>query len=629
MLRIHQTRIAVAIGAFLMITTTLGTAYACGGFFCNAQTQSPIYQAGERIVFSSNPGGVDMHIEIMYSGEPTDFGWLLPIIGVPTDDNGEMVPLDEILGISSPNLFNTIQSMTDPIFQVNNTFGDDNCDSDFGFSLGGSANESVAAPRASSWDGDAERVVVLQEAKVGPFGAQLIKATSSDALYTWLAENGYLEDPVAKPILDHYVASDYVFLGLKLITGKDTGDIQPISLHLEELAPCVPLKLTGIAATDDMPMLIWVLGEGRAIPKNFIHAVVNPGALIFPSGSNYLSVVNEAVDSVTGRAWVTEFAGPAEPFSGNFYNQNWSLAENFEDITTIDSAVSIILGKYPNTDSQLQSILKDTVDMPQGLMGYPFGNCYALQNSLGTPWDPDFECEDNTQHRTTPDEFYMFLNWWIGELDEQGFELTGDWETLKHRYEDEIITPLVKIEEMFENATTVTRFYTTQSAEEMTKDPIFAFNPDLEDVDRVMTVDTLITNPNCDGEVVIATYPTGQQYMFDCGGNCFGVPNFGPIEGASPLLYAQVLDEQGPPINFDPEYAAVVDGQLEFAQVGSPSLPSSFDLPEAPAPKFESNISKTSGGCTSSHPSSRAPLFAFMLLCLMGISRKTHPRNNS
>jgi hypothetical protein len=147
------------------------------------------------------------------------------------------VPLDEILRISSPRLFTTIQSMTDPIFQVNNTFGNDDCSNDMNFSLGGSTDESVRAPSGVDWDEGAERVVVLQEAKVGPFGAQLIKATSSDALYTWLAENGYLEDPVAKPVLDHYVASDYVFLGLKLITGKDTGDIQPISLHLEELAP--------------------------------------------------------------------------------------------------------------------------------------------------------------------------------------------------------------------------------------------------------------------------------------------------------------------------------------------------------------------------------------------------------
>ena len=80
---------------------------------------------------------------------------------------------------------------------------------------------------------------------------------------------------------------------------------------MSEQAPCVPLKLTSIAATPEMPILVWVVGEGRAVPKNFIHAVVDDQAINYPGAGNYIDVVTQAVDTVEGRAWVTEYAQPA------------------------------------------------------------------------------------------------------------------------------------------------------------------------------------------------------------------------------------------------------------------------------------------------------------------------------
>ena len=102
--------------------------------------------------------------------------------------------------------------------------------------------------------------------------------------------------------------------------------------------------------------------------------------------------------------------------------------------------------------------------------------------------------------------------------------------------------------------------------------------------------------------------------MFDCGGFCSTVPNVGPVPEAPALLFAQVIDEDGKPNNFDPEYAQVVDGQLDFAEVGKPSLPSSFDLPAPPTQNFRTNIPKrSSGGCANTDGGNHAPLFALFL----------------
>ena len=103
--------IAVAT-ALTFMASTVTPAAACGGFFCNAVALSPIYQAGERILFSRHDTTVTMHIEIVYAGDPTAFGWVLPLAEVPTGPDGGEVPLDEIVQISSQQLFTTLQSST-------------------------------------------------------------------------------------------------------------------------------------------------------------------------------------------------------------------------------------------------------------------------------------------------------------------------------------------------------------------------------------------------------------------------------------------------------------------------------------------------------------------------------------
>ena len=73
--------------------------YACGGFFCNAS--QPVNQAAERILFASQDGEIEMHVQIQYQGPPTGFGWILPVSpGVETEVSSEalFIALDRIYG---------------------------------------------------------------------------------------------------------------------------------------------------------------------------------------------------------------------------------------------------------------------------------------------------------------------------------------------------------------------------------------------------------------------------------------------------------------------------------------------------------------------------------------------------
>ena len=43
---------------------------------------------------------------------------------------------------------------------------------------------------------------------------------------------------------------------------------------------CVPLRLTAIAASAEMPVFVWIVGKERAVPQNFIH--IKPDLLALP-----------------------------------------------------------------------------------------------------------------------------------------------------------------------------------------------------------------------------------------------------------------------------------------------------------------------------------------------------------
>jgi hypothetical protein len=95
----------VAVAALLVPTLAL----ACGGFFCSggAGRPPPVIQTGEKILFAAGENGeVTAHVQILYSGEPRAFAWVVPVPSQPT------------LSVGSDQLFSIIDSTTQPTFSV-------------------------------------------------------------------------------------------------------------------------------------------------------------------------------------------------------------------------------------------------------------------------------------------------------------------------------------------------------------------------------------------------------------------------------------------------------------------------------------------------------------------------------
>lgn len=582
-----------ALGVLTLAPTP---AAACGGFFCDAGTQSPIYQAGERILFSQLDGITTMHIEVVYEGDPTGFAWILPLPDLPRDLEGNPLPLDEAVGVSPSWMFDHLQGSTNPLFSVNWGTFPAVCD----FAQSGAGGGGGAGGGTGNTGGGVD---VLDEAQVGPYDAQLLQSASSDDLFEWLNQNGYYQDPAAKPLLGHYVAQGYVFVAVRLQNGAQTGDIRPINLTFAENAPCVPLRLTKIAATANMPILVWVIGKARAVPKNFLHAVVDDRAINFTGESNYVQVVSDAIDTASGHAWVTEAAAPVSEFVPEVRFMIYeALAEALTPVASPSALGAVFAQHLPRRDwtQDLDEVLREYIGYPEGLV-------------------------EGGEVPVSEEDFYRDIGRYLHAAITQGVAPEIDIPALKAALEDRVFAPLRALDALFNTpGNYMTRFFTTSDPEEMTKDPIFAFNPELPDVDRRRVVSAeLVAKEDTEGCFggaagwTIATWADGNKYTFE------GLFNVGAVPGVEPLKFVELLDETGPARAFDPEQAEEVDALLNNAVVGQPSVPEGYVLRPAPLvpPSWPNPPSTDDGGCQAGSPPS-----SWSLVLLLGLWIATRRR---
>lgn len=214
---------------------------ACGGFFC---TTFPINQVSERILFVKGEGTVTTHVQIQYTGESHDFVWILP------------VPSQPKLEVSHNQVFQQLQFATQPSFFLD--WQESPCFFPIFRTFDGAMPTAVA-------EGAVE---VVSEERTGPYDTADITSIDANAITEWLTNNDYQLDGLGADLLKPYVDGGFFFLALRLAPDRDLGDLQPIALTYEAEQPGIPIRLTAVATQPDMGVLVWVLGQNRAIPTN-------------------------------------------------------------------------------------------------------------------------------------------------------------------------------------------------------------------------------------------------------------------------------------------------------------------------------------------------------------------------
>jgi hypothetical protein len=468
---------AVACVGLVLLTPT--SAEACGGLFCDGgPTPMPVDQTGENVLFIPGRDSIEVQIQIQYMGDADKFAWVIPVLSIPTEFN-----------IGSELLFDNIMSASVPTYGI--TRQPDDCstaNNDQGFDPAGeSASGTGAASSGDGGDGKGEPEVVISEKPVGAFEITVLQGGTAEELVEWLNENGYQQDEEAVPIFEEYLAANHAFVAIKLQNDASVEEIHPISLKFDHTEPCVPLKLTRIAAVDDMDVRTYFLSEARVVPKNFKHVLVNPLKIDWPNqGANYKDVIRKAVDAdmANGRAWVTEYAGPSSVvLPTGLDNPAWN-ADAFVDS---DAAQAV-------AELQSQGLLAITWDPNTGeemcVGTHPMVDPLFRQFVLPAGVDPLAFCID-------PASFTAMI-----DPAQYG---TGD--ELAQLLTERVFEPSRHAGQLLANNTYLTRMYTVISPHEMIEDPMFHENPVLEDVAATRTGTQRIL---CNGDS-LWTLPDGRE----------------------------------------------------------------------------------------------------------------------
>jgi len=451
----------LGIGAGALVFGGARAAEACGGFFCN--NSQPVDQTGEKILFIVDDAAdrVTAHVQIQYSGPSQDFSWVVPVSSIPELDVGT----DEV--------FTRLFMPTQPSYRIErSTRGD--CEAcPYAGDADADTDADADADADSDSDSDSGGVVVVDSGVVGPYDTVTLASDDPQALEDWLAANGYDIPATAGPIIAAYVEANFYFVGLKLTKDADAGDLQPIVLRMSGTEPCIPLRLTAIAATPDMQVFTWVLGNTRAVSTNYLDVVPND-VFVFTGEMDHATAARSAIEAAGGRAFVTDFAGSAAPFRTAFDN-----AYDSDRFRTLTSPVDVMAEVYAQGmfgSALLYSILAEYMPPPDGVEPASFFGCPNCYDLTG----------------------YAF-----------------DAAALADAIEARIIRPLEEVHDAFWRFGVLTRLYTVISPDEMTEDPEFAMTDVAPWVDVVRTAQVVrdcrgtLSRTDDYGE---ATTPSGHRF---------------------------------------------------------------------------------------------------------------------
>ena len=424
-----------AAGLSLATLATPKPAAACGGFFCNNQG---IDQSGEDILFSYNADGtITTVVQIAYQGPSEEFAWILPVPAEPT------------VGVGTDAIFTQLRNATQPRYSLQyetqgscrdeprcgGYWGRDDFDNAEPSFEGGAADASAPAADAGA------TVDVSFRGAVGPFDVAVLRAGDGDVLREWLSDNGYEIPEAAGNELDHYVALDHYFVALRLLKDRGTGEIQPIVLTSSSPEPCIPIRLTRIATVPDMPIRAYFLADRRARPMNFMLTDVDENDLRLYTGQlRYDSAVSEAVDDAGGHAFVTDYSGDVPELFG----LELPRLDDLREVTDRSQFLQRLRERGFQGDSRLLSVLTRHMEPPEGQDPQGFYNCLFFGGGCGEDAAPEF----------SPSELVDALH-------------------------TSIVDPREQAQAMLDDHSTLTRLFTTMSAEEMTEDPMFVLSSEL------------------------------------------------------------------------------------------------------------------------------------------------------
>ncbi|MEZ4235331.1 MAG: DUF2330 domain-containing protein [Myxococcota bacterium] len=401
------------------------------GFFCDRN--NPVDQSGEDIVFSVDDVAdtTTAHIQIAYEGAAEEFAWILPVATEP-----------HVL-LSTDRLFQELDWRTRTQFQLD-VVERWHCTGSRGYGYGYDAAGVADTGSTFSSSSNGGGVQVVSQDQVGPYDTVVLRARSATELLDWLQANDYSLPDTLDAVLTPYIAEESYFVALKLHKDTDVGALQPVAIQYPGQGVSIPIQLTSVAATPDMRLHVYVAGKSRAVPDSYLHVTVNDLVVDwFSRGANYDDAITVAADEAGGQAFATDYSGSSDIMKDVLFRPGQFDIQALASAPDAYAFFDELLRQGFIGDAQLLALFRQYLPAPAGVDEQDFYNC---------------------------------LRCYQPQVDQIPFDAPA----FAAAIDEAIVTPLRDAQQMLDRNPHLSRLTSSVSPHEMTVDPTFVFNPDMD-----------------------------------------------------------------------------------------------------------------------------------------------------
>lgn len=295
--------------ALLALFSAVRPAVGDGAYFFTEDKVGDLAQTRQEVLMvidsdATAQSKVTYVLRTRYAGTPAALVWVMPVPVTPTG----------VVAHEDGEVFDLLSEYTRPTFMFRNRYG-----SGFGCTCSADLGTGAAGNQATGL------VEVEAQGEAGIFRWAALTSTGSNALLTWLNDNGFAVPAQAAGVLDGYIQQGMHFLAVRVAepegiqpTGEGEIEIPPIQFTCQTLRRFYPMVISQVSAADETEVLIYVLAEHRAEAANGPNAIIDPQTVIYdptsPSETNYESLFTQAIAEAGGVVLITEFA-QANPFT--------------------------------------------------------------------------------------------------------------------------------------------------------------------------------------------------------------------------------------------------------------------------------------------------------------------------
>jgi hypothetical protein len=313
-----------ALISILLAAAILAAGAACladGGVFYSppSGTSQPVDMESQLAAIAvKDTGEWDLYIQISYSGDPADFGWVVPFPQLPQVDER---PVDT-------DFFKDLDTMTATYFVTEGCYHGGCGGNDIGFC-------GTAAGDAGYQDETAgSKVTVWRSGEIGILEYVIVSSGDGESIVEWLETNGFVVRASAEPIIQQLASERTYFFAARIGIGvSSVKTLTPVRFTLTPpLAPFYPMRLTAVSGGETVKFTLWILDErGRSFtpsnyPWDFIQgegslkdemtqtAYSEAAESLLSSGSRDIFIIDFSTDSGQERS-CTSFHGESLTYS--------------------------------------------------------------------------------------------------------------------------------------------------------------------------------------------------------------------------------------------------------------------------------------------------------------------------